>query len=97
MSLSYEEIELLMEGLDAIQSNALSSRLLGSLIGAAFSKDEEQREEMLDKMSPNEEQERDQKLLDERIVLLKAELLQMRDKIEVPTADDFKETTDDPD
>ena len=97
MALNYEAIDLLMEGLDALQSSASTSRLLGGILGAAFSKDDEQREEMLDKMHADDEQEREQKLLAESIVLLKAKLIHMRDKAEVPAAADFKETTNDPD
>ena len=80
--LSYEDIELLMESLDALEKKGGSGRMVGSLLGLMLSRDEEQRDEMLDKLHPDSETERDEKLLAERIIIIKAKLLSMRDKAE---------------
>ena len=71
-----------MESLDALEKKGGSGRMVGSLLGLMLSRDEEQRDEMLDKLHPDSETERDEKLLAERIIIIKAKLLSMRDKAE---------------
>jgi len=81
--LEYEDYELLMDGLDALEAKAGSNRLMTGLIGTMLAKDEEQREEMKTKFEASQEQQREERLLKERVIMIKAKLLHLRDRAEV--------------
>jgi len=81
--LEYEDYELLMDGLDALGAKAGSSRLMNGLIGTMLAKDEEERQEMKAQFEASQEQQREERLLKECIIIIKAKLLQMRDRAEV--------------
>lgn len=86
---SEEEIELLMEGLDAIKKNKMNNAFTSGLIGAMFSKGEDRDAETNKMKLKLEEAERESKVLEERIIMLKAKLLQTRDKATVSEVNDF--------
>ena len=81
--LTYEEIQLLIEALDALGAKASSDRFVTSLICAMLAQDKEQRDAALAGMKLDEAAQREKQLLSERIVMIKSKLLQMRDAVEV--------------
>lgn len=82
--LSNIEIDMLQQGLDALESSASRDGLFGMMLGTMLAPDKESRDRMMEERRIEEESKRvEQQLLRERIVLLKAKLIQMKDVAEV--------------
>lgn len=76
-----EEVKMLFDGLDALESKSAIDDLMVSVFGAALSRSNEERKEFLDKQKQEKDkQEYANQILKERIILLKAKLIQMKDK-----------------
>lgn len=76
------EIELLFEALDALEGKGGSEMLVSMLMTAGLTKGDQRDEEMNKLKEEHEQKEADRRLLKERIILIKAKLIQMRDKSE---------------
>lgn len=75
MDFTIDEIRLLDEGLDAIEKAASSHDLMGELIGSLMSKDEHASERAARAM---EEKRRARESQQEKVILLKAKLIQLK-------------------
>ena len=79
MNLTYEDYDFILEALDAKASEASTSGMMSGMLGMMVSKDKDEAEgimtEALDKGK-----EKDQ-LIKERIVLLKAKIITLRDRV----------------
>ncbi len=76
-----DEIDLINEGLDALKSKASSDMFSASLIGLILSSDKESgKKNVDDTMAEFDSEKGDRRLLEDRITLLRAKLIQLRDK-----------------
>jgi len=81
---SQDEIDLIFRGLDSIAMARGSTNLIGLMLGAAFAKDDEQREKLKrEDEARMKAEEREQRQMNDRITLLKAKLITMRDGQEI--------------
>lgn len=81
------EIELISDGLDALEAKAGSDFVEMGLIGAIFSNNKDEYKDMLEKQAEEYRAKSDErKLLRQRIILLKAKLIQMSDALAVKDA-----------
>lgn len=80
MELTKQDIELLMDGLDAIKTSKSMGATMGMVLSSMLARTDEEREKF---KREDEKRMRDQeaaiKILDQRIILLKAKLIQMSD------------------
>lgn len=90
MELTIEELDILIEAMDAWESRDSSSELMKSLMTAMIVKDEEQRAKMLQEQEEEQEQAALEKRKEKEIsILIKAKLIGMKDKATVKAAADF--------
>ncbi len=76
-----DEIDLINDALDALTSKAGMDHFTFSMLGVMLSPDKESREETIEKENTEyEAKEQERKMLEERITLLRAKLIQVRDK-----------------
>lgn len=81
------ELELLIEGLDAIMSHKAASFLNDALFGAILASSREEAEDNMDKsLRKMSEDKESQKVMQNRITLLKAKLIQLSDELAVSNA-----------
>ncbi len=86
---TYDEVSMLFDGLDALEKKASSDQLTSTLLGMMLPKpdgtdDKEYIDEQMDRF---DEIAQEQKPLKERIIMLKAKLIQMRDSALVASLD----------
>lgn len=78
---SSEEIDILFKALDALESKQTMDSLFGMMLGASIISDDDKREEFMDQqkqeMADKEAESQQQR---NRIILLKAKLIQMQDR-----------------
>ncbi len=86
---SYDEVSMLFDGLDALENKASSDQLTSTLIGAMLPRPEGTNvDEFLDEqLGRFDEIKQEQAPLKERIIMLKAKLIQMRDSALVADLD----------
>ena len=74
---THDEIEMLFEALDALESSKQKNAMMGGMLGLMLSKDRDEAErnfkEKMESASPDQ-------ILKERIILLKAKLISMKDR-----------------
>lgn len=87
MEIELEDIEILMEALNALEEKAMSDGLMGGLIGLMLVGDKSQAEKMLDK-EMSEARQKDLEVK-ERVILTKAKLVQMKRKLIAGEAAEF--------
>lgn len=79
--LTNEDIDMLMKGLDALKSQIGSSALMGVMFSAMLTKKEERESDFEQNAKRKmEDANREATALDEQVILLKAKLIQMRDR-----------------
>ena len=84
MELSRQDVSVLLEALDAWEVKDANGRMMGSLLGAMLSRNDEERAKMKEMEDrENKKMEESMRIRKERAIILKAKLLQMRDGIEV--------------
>lgn len=84
LMLSNSEIDMLQQGLDALESSASHEGLMGMMLGTMLAPDKESRDRLMEERRIEMEQKKtEQQRLRERIILLKAKLIQMKDGCEV--------------
>jgi len=82
--LNRDDIELLMDALDALKAKASSDSMMGMMIGVMLSDSKEQAQSRIEEMERKEAGKREkQRCMEERIILVKAELIRMRDRVDV--------------
>lgn len=86
-NLTNEEIDVLMESLDALQSKSVTDGLFSSIFMSAFSSDREQAKRDMDLIM--EKAQAEANTIKEKIILLKAKLIGMKDKNVVHEASEF--------
>ena len=86
---SDSDIELLMEALDALEKKDVNDAFTTGLLGAMLTKDKDERMNDFEK-TMNDAQEKS-KGLKNRIILLKAKLIQMQDEMLVSEAKIYAE------
>ncbi len=85
---SQDEVQLISDALDALETKQSSSELMTLMMGGLLIRDDDTRQEFIDESkSRMENPGQDQEVLKERIILLKAKLIQMKDKA---VAEDFE-------
>ena len=87
MELELEDIETLMEALDALEQKAMSDGIVGGLLGMMLSDSKEQARGVLEKEISEAQQEGE--ATKERVILTKAKLVQMKRKMIANEAADF--------
>jgi hypothetical protein len=85
--LTNEEIYLLMESLDALQSKSVTDGLFGSMLSLAFIQDKDEAKKEMDITMKKAQAEAD--AIKERLILMKAKLIGMRDRNIVNEASNF--------
>ena len=81
-NLTLEEFDLIMEGLDNLPNKGVAGEIMGSLMTHMLAKDDDQRKELQKKEEKmRKEKEEAHKNLAERLILLKAKLIYMKDQI----------------
>jgi len=85
MKLTNEEIDLLQKGLDSIERAEKTGNMMNDLMKAMMAKDDPEAQLKIESdMKDRVLKERPQyQRLEERVILLKAKLIQMKDKNEV--------------
>ena len=73
-----EEIEIILDALDAWENQPSSSGMLMSLLGSALIKDEEKAVQFFEKSA--EESSRKSKSRRDRVILIKAKIVQMKNE-----------------
>ena len=87
-----DEVELLMESLDALQAKESSDMLLMGMMRIGFTNSKEEAENVSDEvLNEMKEAQEKSKGLKNRIILLKAKLIQMQDASAVEEAKKFLE------
>lgn len=82
--LDEQELNLIFEALDALEKVKEQEHRIGTIFGALFIRDDETREEyMTRKELELEENKKRETIMKERIILLKAKLIGMRDAAQV--------------
>ena len=89
--LTYDDYNFLLEALETKSREATSAGFTNGLLGMIFAKDQEEAKGQLDHVM--EEAKEKDNLISERIVLLKAKLITLRDKSMIseinPNSDSF--------
>jgi hypothetical protein len=85
--LSNDEIVLLMEALDALQGKAITDGLFSSLLVSAFTDDKEKAKNEMDSMMSKAQAESE--IVKEKVILLKAKLIGMKDRNTIDEASEF--------
>ena len=80
-----DEFELLLEALDALESKSSSDMLTSMMLGIAFAEDKEEFMERAEK--DRERVMREAVPTRERIILMKAKLIQVRDRLMINDLD----------
>ncbi len=78
--LNEKDIQLLMDGLDALIKYEDMSDSMGSLIGAIMLKPEDRDDYAAEQEAKRAGKEAERRVFSERIILLKAKLIHMKDK-----------------
>lgn len=79
ISLTNDEFEMLQESLDAYEKEESRSDILNSMITSLFAPDKETRDKILKEKEIEFEKDKEKRqLLKERIILLKAKLIQIK-------------------
>ena len=73
-----DEISLIMEALDALESKAAKDNLVFSMLSVALAPPDEKDTVMKKAEREFEQKDAAQKMLEERVILLKAKLIQLR-------------------
>lgn len=82
------EIDILMEALDAWESKDSMSDLLVTMLGAGMAKDEASRDSYLEERQIEMEKRKlEQRTRKEQAILIKAKLIQMRDRADIEELD----------
>lgn len=85
--LTIDEIEFLIEGLNAYKNYQDQKGLLSSIIGSVLAPTKEAADENISKIEAKLEAEKsEQKLLAEKVILVSAKLIMMKDKAIAETA-----------
>ena len=80
-----DEFELLFEALGALESKASSDMLTSMMLGMAFAED---KEEFMERAEKDKERiMREAVPMGERIILMKAKLIQLRDRLMIDNLD----------
>lgn len=88
MKLDHEDVELLMEALDSHLSKAQQTRAMASMLGAVLIRDDKGREEFEKHEKVREaEDARKQRVVSDKVVLLKAKLISLRSDLDGEAAD----------
>lgn len=85
--LNNDDIEILMKALDALEEKSSRDGMLVSMLAMAFSKNKEESSQFMDEQM--KQAERDTDAIKDVIVLLKAKLIQMKDRSTVAAAAKF--------
>ena len=85
--LTNDEINMLMDSLDALQSKSMMDGMFVGLIGSSFASDKDQAKREME-ATMKEAQEKSDAIRD-RVILLKAKLINMKDRNIVSEASDF--------
>ena len=79
-----EEIDLLSSGLDELAAKSTKDDMVGMLLGTMLSENKEQAKQRLEEaQQKSKEQEGDRIRFKERIILVKAKLINLKDKVAV--------------
>jgi len=79
-----EEIDLLSSGLDELAAKSIKDDMVGMLLGTMLSENKEQAKQRLEEaQQKRKEQEGDRIRFKERIILVKAKLINLKDKVAV--------------
>ena len=79
-----EEIGVLFKALDALERAQVQDHMMGVVMGAMLIRDEEERDEFMEKKEAElAAEQKAAQVQTERIILLKAKLISMRDKAEI--------------
>ncbi len=77
--LNADDYDLLMEALNALEKKAASDDLIGLSLGMLFSRSETEARQRVEAMTQQrEDREAEQRVITERVILLKAKLIQMK-------------------
>ena len=89
-----EEIDILIDGVDAWAAKSGSDRIMGTMIGMMFSKDKEEAIKVAEKeKAAAKNAEAAEKRRKEQAILLKAKLIQLKDSEEIKAAIEQQATT----
>ena len=81
---TFEEIDLLSSGLDELAAKSTKDDMVGMLLGTMLSENKEQAKQRLEEaQQKRKEQEGDRIRFKERIILVKAKLINLKDKVAV--------------
>ena len=84
MDLELEDLEMLLDALDALGSKGAKDDLMHMMLGGMLTKGKEESEKFFaEEQAKMEFKERERKLFSERIVLVKAKLIVLKDKATV--------------
>ena len=90
MELKIEELDILIDAMTAWESRDSFGQLMGGLMGAMLAKDDEQREERHAQFEKTMEEKADQQRREkETSIIIKAKLIQMKDKLIAKNAAEF--------
>lgn len=82
--LNRDDIELLMEALDALKSQDGTTSLMSMMLGTMLADSKEQAAQRIEEVKREMDVSREkQRCLEERIILVKAELIRMRDRVDI--------------
>ena len=87
--LNNNDIDILLKALDAYKSQASSSGLMSVMLSAMLTKKEDKSEWQREANEIMEKAKREGESLEETVILLKAKLIQMRDRAIVEEASAF--------
>lgn len=85
--LNNDDIRVLMQALDALESKADRDGLLGSMLGIMFSKDKDEAIRNADEQMRLAEKEGN--AIKETVILLKAKLIRMKDRLTIKEANNL--------
>lgn len=85
MNLTYEDYNFLLEALEAKRKEAGQDGMMSGMLGMMFSKGEEEAQSQFE--TKMDEAKEKGKLIEERVILLKAKLITMRDQEMVANID----------
>lgn len=82
MELTKQDLDVMVEAVEAWEREPSSTSLLGDVMGAMFCRNEEEREAALrEREKAKRERDESMRVRKERSVLLRAKLIQMRDSM----------------
>lgn len=83
-SLDVQDIDLLMQALEALSEHGKMESAFGDLVGAILTQDEQKRQEWIEGIDQRDyERKHQERFLQEQIVIVKAKLIQIRRHLDV--------------